>query len=121
MVPVFCGCDGTVLLPVVLNHGTICIINATERMAKEEAECLHEDPKWYAYITTDLMNIRTWAGKEYGTVSFSPLPFRTKLGICDEVKAANGDKWYYILYKGKHGFVSAKYISKKKPKKVVSS
>ena len=82
---------------------------------------LHEDPKWYAYITTDLMNVRTWAGKEHSTVSFSPLPFRTKLGICDEVKAANGDKWYYILYKGKHGFVSAKYISKKKPKRVVKS
>ena len=82
---------------------------------------LHEDPKWYAYITTDLMNIRTWAGKEYGTVSFSPLPFKTKLGICDELKAANGDKWYYILYKGKHGFVSAKYISKKKPKRMVKS
>ena len=82
---------------------------------------LHEDPKWYAYITTDLMNVRTWAGKEHSTVSFSPLPFRTKLGICDEVKAANGDKWYYILYKGKHGFVSAKYISKKKPKRMVKS
>ena len=82
---------------------------------------LNEDPKWYAYISTDLMNVRTWAGKEYSTVSFSPLPFRTKLGICDEVKAANGDKWYYILYKGKHGFVSAKYISKKKPKRMVKS
>ena len=65
--------------------------------------------------------VRTWAGKEYDTVSFSPLPFRTKLGICDELKATNGDKWYYILYKGKHGFVSAKYISKKKPKRVVKS
>ena len=82
---------------------------------------LNETKKWTGYISTDLMNVRTWAGKEYSTVSFSPLPFRTKLGICDELRAANGDKWYYILYKGKHGFISAKYISKKKPKRVVKS
>ena len=94
---------------------------ATGKNGESGGRVLHEDPKWTGYIITDLMNIRTWAGKEYSTVSFSPLPFRTKLGICDELKASNGDKWYYILYKGKHGFVSAKYISKKKPKRMVKS
>ena len=100
-----------------------CCQSSSSSSTKDSAagRVLNETKKWTGYITTDLMNIRTWAGKEYSTVSFSPLPFRTKLGICDELRAANGDKWYYILYKGKHGFVSAKYISKKKPKRVVPS
>lgn len=80
---------------------------------------LNEKIKWKGYVSTDLLNVRMWAGAENDTCSFSPIKFREEVGVCDELKAANGDPWYYILYGKKHGFVSAKYISKEYPKALV--
>lgn len=77
---------------------------------------LYETPKWTGYVTADSLNVRKWAGTENDLCSFSPIPYQTAVGVCDEVKASNGNKWYYILYNGKHGFVSSNYISKTKPK-----
>ena len=35
------------------------------------------------------------------------------MSVCDEVKAADGSKWYYIKNKdGKYGFVHSDYIAK---------
>lgn len=76
---------------------------------------LNETAKWTGYVTTDGLNVRTWAGTENPLCSFSPLLYRQAVGVCDEVKAANGDTWYYILSGSKHGFCSAKYISKTRP------
>lgn len=71
---------------------------------------LSRETKWTGRTTTTL-NVRTWAGKEYDECSFSPLSDGEEISICDEVKAANGDKWYYIKNKaGKYGFVSAAYV-----------
>lgn len=76
---------------------------------------LNETSKWTGYVTgAGSLNVRTWAGTENAAVSFSPLKDGTAVGVCDTVKASNGDNWYYILYNGKHGFVSAKYIGKAK-------
>lgn len=75
---------------------------------------LNETVKWTGYVTEDL-NVRKWAGTEYDLCSFSPLSTGVAVGVCDELKASNGNTWYYIDYNGKHGFVSAKYISKTKP------
>ena len=61
-------------------------------------------------VTARSLNVRVWAGTEYDVCSFSPLAHGQKVGICDSVKASNGDKWYYIKWGGKYGFVSAKYI-----------
>ena len=76
---------------------------------------LNESVRWTGYVTTDGLNVRTWAGTENPLCSFSPLLYRQAVGVCDTVKAANGDTWYYILSGSKHGFASAKYISKTRP------
>lgn len=82
---------------------------------KEETK-LNETVKWSGYVTADLLNVRKWAGTENELCSFSPLDYQTKVGVCDEIKDSNGSKWYYINYNDKHGFVSANYVSKDKPK-----
>ena len=73
---------------------------------------LNETPKWTGVVTTGL-NVRRWAGIEYGVCSFSPLKKGTEVGVCDTVKATTGADWYFIKYQDKFGFVSAKYIKKK--------
>lgn len=71
---------------------------------------LSRDAKWKGKTTTTL-KVRKWAGTENDECSFSPLSDGEEISICDEVKAANGDKWYYIKNKaGKYGFVSAAYV-----------
>lgn len=62
--------------------------------------------------TTAPLNVRKWAGKENGLCSFSPLKKGAIVGVCDKVYAKDGSVWYYILYKGKYGFVSSKFVSK---------
>ena len=81
---------------------------------KEETH-LNETEKWKGYVTADSLNVRTWAGTENGLCSFSPLAYQTEVSVCDELKASNGNTWYYISVGGKKGFVSANYISKTKP------
>lgn len=72
---------------------------------------LNETVKWNGTVTTTL-NVRKWAGTGNALCSFSPLATGTVVGVCDTVQAANGTAWYYILYNGKYGFVSADYIRK---------
>lgn len=45
--------------------------------------------------------------------SFSPLKYNTEVSVCDSTKGSDGNTWYYICYKGKYGFSSAKYIRRK--------
>ena len=73
---------------------------------------LNKTEKWKGYVTADELNVRTWAGTDNKTVSFSPLKENTEVGVCDSVTASNGVVWYYIKYNGKYGFVSSKYISR---------
>lgn len=73
---------------------------------------LNRAVKWNGKTTTAL-KVRTWAGTENPVCSFSPLKDGEVVGVCDEVTAADGAKWYYIKNKnGKYGFSSAKYIKK---------
>ncbi len=68
--------------------------------------------KWTGTITNcSFLNVREWAGKENKTVSFSPLPAGTKVGICSEIKADDGSAWYYVNYKDRYGFIAAKSSS----------
>ena len=91
-------------------------ISGSTTPSKTEPETtLNETSKWTGYVTADALNVRTWAGTENATCSFSPLNYQTAVGVCDNLKASDGNTWYYILYNGKHGFVSAKYISSTKP------
>lgn len=63
-------------------------------------------------VTCDSLNVRTWAGVNNATVSFSPLKKGTEVAVCDTI-VTNGEKWYYIKVNGKYGFAYADYITKK--------
>ena len=61
-------------------------------------------------VTATTLAVRTWAGTENPTVSFSPLKKGEKIAICDTIKDSKGADWYYIKKDGKFGFCAAKYI-----------
>ena len=61
-------------------------------------------------VTASSLNVRTWAGTENKTCSFSPLKKGTKVKVYDAILASNSSTWYYISYGGKYGFVSSNYI-----------
>lgn len=75
---------------------------------------ISKTPKWTGQVTADSLNVRTWAGKENPNIKSYPLLGKGNLvDVCDTIKAANGDPWYYVRIAGKfYGFVSAKYIQK---------
>lgn len=73
---------------------------------------LNKTSKWIGKVTASSLNVRSWAGTENETCSFSPLKKNTKVDVCDSVKAKDGSTWYYICYAGKYGFVHSDYISK---------
>lgn len=77
---------------------------------------LNETEKWKGTVTASSLNVRIWAGISYSTCSFSPLKKDAEIGVCDVVKASDGADWYYIRYKGKTGFASAKYVKEKTSK-----
>ena len=72
---------------------------------------LSKTVQWYG-ITTDELNVRTWAGTKNKTCSFSPLKKGTRIGVCASQKASDGSVWYYIKYNGKYGFVHSGYVKK---------
>jgi len=68
--------------------------------------------QWNGVVIADSLNVRKWAGTEYGTCSFSPLKGGSIVGVCDSVKASDGSTWYYIMYNGKYGFVHSGWINR---------
>ena len=80
---------------------------------------LNRSAKWTGYVDADELNVRTWAGTENKTCSFSPLYQGEAVEVCDTVKATTGKDWYYIRKKVdgayKYGFVSSAYIVKQAP------
>lgn len=72
---------------------------------------LNETPKYTAKVIKKAP-IRTWAGNTFKEVSFSPLPVGAKVEVCDSLKSAAGNTWYYIKYGDKFGFVYSKYVEK---------
>ena len=71
---------------------------------------LNETVKKKGVVTAKSLNVRTWAGTENPTVSFSPIKDGAVVGICDTLKDASGREWYYIKYQNKYGFVCADYV-----------
>lgn len=72
--------------------------------------------KWKGVVTAQSgLKVRKSPGASTSDTpcSFSPLKYNTEVSVCDSTKGSDGDKWYYICYKGKYGFSSAKYIKKK--------
>lgn len=75
---------------------------------------LNKTPKWTGVSTVDGLNVRTWAGTEHGNIkSYPKLNKGNEVDVCDTVKAADGDVWYYVRIAGKYyGFVHSDYIKK---------
>lgn len=71
-----------------------------------------KETKWQGKVTASKLSVRSWAGEENPTLSFSPLKKDTVVYVCDTIKASDGSVWYYIKYGAKYGFVSAKYIDR---------
>ena len=71
---------------------------------------LNKTCKFKGIVTASALNVRSWAGAEY--IKIRTLSKDTEVEVCDEIKASNGNLWYYIKESGKYGFVSAKYIKK---------
>ena len=71
--------------------------------------------KWKGAVTASALNVRKSPGTSNADLecSFSPLKYNTPVSVCDSTTGSDGNKWYYICYKGKYGFSSAKYIKKK--------
>lgn len=61
-------------------------------------------------VTASSLNVRSWAGTNNKTISFSPLKNGKEIIVCDAILAKDGSNWYYINYNGKYGFVSSAYV-----------
>lgn len=74
---------------------------------------ISKEAKWTGIVTASELSVRKWAGTENDACSFSPLKKGKAVTVCDEIKAADGSKWYYIKnIAGKFGFVHSAYIKK---------
>lgn len=86
---------------------------STSKPAKKE---YNKSEKWKGVITAKSgLKVRKSPGTSNADLecSFSPLKYNTPVSVCDSTTGSDGNKWYYICYKGKYGFSSAKYIKKK--------
>lgn len=63
-------------------------------------------------ILPDALNVRTWAGIEHKTCSFTPLYQATIVSVCDAILSKDNKTWYYICYNKKYGFISARYTKR---------
>ena len=96
---------------MVLSNGSKAstTTNTTSGTSGSTPHVLSNKIKRKATITgCSFLNVREWAGKENKTVSFSPLPAGTQIGICDELKADDGSLWYFVQYNGRYGFIAAR-------------
>lgn len=76
----------------------------------------NKSEKWKGVITAKSgLKVRKSPGTSNADLecSFSPLKYNTPVSVCDSTTGSDGNKWYYICYKGKYGFSSAKYIKRK--------
>ena len=86
---------------------------STSKPVKKE---YNKSEKWKGVITAKSgLKVRKSPGTSNANLecSFSPLKYNTPVSVCDSTTGSDGNKWYYICYKGKYGFSSAKYIKKK--------
>lgn len=69
--------------------------------------------KYWAKVVTqhDPLNVRQGPGTEYGLcTTFGPIPKGSTVMVCDELTANDGSTWCYVLWSGKYGFCSKKYL-----------
>ena len=85
---------------------------STNKPVKKE---YNKSEKWKGVIIANWLKVRKSPGTSNADLecSFSPLKYNTPVSVCDSTTGSDGNKWYYICYKGKYGFSSAQYIKKK--------
>ncbi len=71
-------------------------------------------PKWVGKVTTNTLNVRSWAGVNNPTIkSWPQLGDGNLVDVCDTVIATDGSRWYYIRIAGQYyGFVHSAYIAR---------
>ena len=68
--------------------------------------------KWIGIVNKNNAKARTWAGKKYDQVSFSPLKKGTKIEIQYSLKSAAGNDWYYFKLGDKYAFIVASSVDR---------
>ena len=96
--------------PRIAGYGRPNYDSTGSTSATNDMPTLNETVKKNGVVTAKSLNVRTWAGTDNPTVSFSPIKDGAIVGICDTLKDSNGRNWYYIKYQEKHGFVCADYV-----------
>jgi hypothetical protein len=66
--------------------------------------------KFKGTVNATSLKVRAWAGTE--NPQLRSLTKGTLVEVCDTIKDADGNPWYYIKEGGKYGFVSAEYVTK---------
>lgn len=90
------------------SHGKLTASNKT-RFTVSGTGTPNRSKQFSGVVKADVLNTRKWAGTNYGKCSLK-LYDGDVVDVCDSIQDRNGETWYYICYKNKHVFVSAKYI-----------
>lgn len=83
--------------------------NSKTRFAVSGTGTPNRSKQFSGVVHADVLNTRKWAGTNYGKCSLK-LYDGDVVDVCDSIQDKNGATWYYICYKNKHVFVSAKYV-----------
>lgn len=92
------------------------VSNTTTKPSTSNTKTYNKKEKWTGVVIAKSgLKVRKSPGTSKTDLecSFSPLKYNTPVSVCDSTTGSDGNKWYYICYKGKYGFSSAKYIKKK--------
>lgn len=82
---------------------------------KQTADPVNAARLFVGKITKDGVDVRTWAGREYGNIkSWPKLNAGNLVDVLDYTQTAtDGEKWYFVRIADKyHGFVPVKYMEK---------
>lgn len=82
---------------------------------KQPADPTQADRLFVGKIKNDNVDVRTWAGREYGNIkSWPKLNAGNLVDVLDYTQTdLDGEKWYFVRIANKyHGFVPVKYIER---------
>lgn len=85
-------------------------MNQKEEKPVAKTKTLNTTVKWTGYIKKDGSIVRAGAGAS--KKQLTTLEKGDTVGVCDTVKSAAGNTWYYVKYGTKYGYIYNKRISK---------
>lgn len=77
---------------------------------------LNKTVKWVGYNTRDPLPVRKQPNAKADECTFSPIPKNASVNVCDTKSG-----WLYVDMDGMYGYVSAKYVKFKQPKRITPS